>query len=262
VTQITGLSLIVLAYNDAQALRKLLPRAVAAVSALAPFGEVIVVDDGSCDDTAEVVSHVSGGRDCVRYLRLASNQGVGAAFRSGVSAARHGTIAYIDGDGQYDPWDLSVLLPPLSHDYDVVSSVRRSRADGPHRKGISWTYRTSIRAIYGLNLRDVNSGFKVYRRTVLDAIGEVWSRGPFYDAEVLIKAIAAGARVVEVPVQHFAREFGRPRGVRLASVRSTFDDMTSLAMAPWRRPTVTARITTATVRSVRSILGGESTRRV
>lgn len=243
-----GLSLIVLAFNDGPSLRELLPRVHATARSLTPSSEIIVVDDGSADDTAAVAETCAGMLGGMRLVRHGLNRGVGAAFQSGVDASTHDVVGYIDGDGQYDPNEIPLLWRSLHDGADVASGRRTRRADPVHRVWVSRGYRWCLRELYGLRLRDVNSGLKLYRRRTLDVVRPLVSHGPFFDAEVMIKAVAAGHRVIEVPISHYPRRFGRAGGVSARSLRSAFADMTSEAMHEFRRGTARARLLAATLR--------------
>lgn len=250
-----SISLIVLAFNDARSLESLLPRLSGVLDGLGHPYEIIVVDDGSSDDTAQVAMSIGAGVDKLRVVRHARNRGVGAAFTTGVTAARHDLVGYIDGDGQYDPADLQGLLAALSLDKDVgaVSGVRVERADRWLRTLISAIYRWCLRSLYGLNLRDVNSGIKLYRRGFLGAPSSWTSQGPFFDAEVLIRGIAAGYRVAEVPIRHMPRRHGSAGGATLTSIHAALTEMTSSAMATKRRRTIWALVVCGMLRAVSAI---------
>jgi glycosyltransferase involved in cell wall biosynthesis len=243
------LSLVVLAYEDAPALPALLAQASEALSAAVPRHEIVVVDDGSTDATAAVVEEASRRDPRVRLVRHAANRGVGAAFRSGVEASRGALVAYVDGDGQYVPEDLPRLVAALA-DADAASGVRVRRADPWTRTIVSSTYAATLCALYGLRLRDVNSGIKAYRRERLLATWPLVSDGPFYDAEVLVKLLAAGGRVVEVPVQHLPRRHGRARGATVASVRRACAGLTQREMEPHLRPGTVPRAVRVLLRTI------------
>lgn len=235
-----SMSMIVLAYNDAPSLPELVEKLERNLAALATSHEIIVVDDGSSDGTENVISEMQHGNPSLRYLRHPRNQGVGAGFRTGVLAAKHAIVGYIDGDGQYDPGDLGLLLSALE-DADAVTGERAKREDGFKRNVISGIYNAILRQVYGLPFRDTNSGFKLYRRAFLEAALPLISNGAFYDAEVLMKGLAKGFRCREIPISHYPRRHGIARGVSAVSVGGAIRGIVMDEFAVYRRDTALAR---------------------
>ena len=241
-----SISLIVLAYDDAPSLPELVLNFDRALRLLASCYEIIVVDDGSTDGTAEVIEKIRRELPAVMSIRHELNEGVGAAFRDGVRASRYDVIGYTDGDGQYSAEDLEVIVKSLA-DADAVSGRRVRRADSVYRTLVSRCYNFLLREIYGLTLRDTNSGLKLYRRPFLEAALPLVSSGPFFDAEVMIKGLEKGFRIVEVPVQHFPRRYGRARGASISSIRRALSELSSDSMSGYVRRTWWARLIHRTV---------------
>jgi glycosyltransferase involved in cell wall biosynthesis len=232
--------MIVLAYNDAPALPALITGLSQVLAPMTREFEIIVVDDGSSDATPEVIASLSGV-DGLRLVRHPRNRGVGAAFRTGVEAARFEIVGYIDGDGQLVPGDLVPLMSELEHG-DAVSGIRAQRADPALRIALSRVYNRVVRSLFGLTVRDVNAGLKLYRRRFLNAVGPIESQGSFYDTEILVKGLAAGLRVRERRIRHLPRRHGRGLGASLRSIDSVLQAITSPAMRRYRAPTLTARL--------------------
>ena len=233
-----GVSMIVLAYNDAPALPALITSLHQVLARMTREFEIIVVDDGSDDATPEVIACLSslGG---LRFVRHPRNRGVGAAFRTGVEAARFDIVGYIDGDGQLVPGDIVLLMSELE-DGDAVAGVRARRADSALRIWLSRVYNWVVRSLFGVTVSDVNAGLKLYRRRFLNAVGPIESQGSFFDTEILVKGLAEGVRVRERRVHHLPRRHGRGRGASLRSIDSVLQSITSPAMRRYRRPTLTA----------------------
>ena len=235
-----GVSMIVLAYNDAPALPALIAGLNQVLAPMTREFEIIVVDDGSHDATPEVIASLAGV-DALRLVRHPRNRGVGAAFRTGVEAARFEIVGYIDGDGQLVPGDLVPLLSELEHG-DAVSGIRARRADPALRIALSRMYNRVVRSLFGLTVSDVNAGLKLYRRRFLNAVGPIESQGSFYDTEILVKGLAAGLRVRERRIHHLPRRHGRGLGASLRSIDSVLQSITSPGMRRYRAPTLTARL--------------------
>src|SRR5437588_12861156 len=143
-----SLSLILPAYNEAAVIRQAVDEADAALRRLAGAYEILVVDDGSTDRTADEAAAAAQGRPRVRVLRHPQNRGYGAALRTGFEAARFERIAFTDADCQFYLDDLSVLLP-LTDGNAVAAGYRVSRQDAPRRRLVSWAYNTAVRALLG-----------------------------------------------------------------------------------------------------------------
>ncbi len=205
------------AYNDAESLRVLIPRTVATVQALAQDFEVIVVDDGSTDQTPQVLAELSDQFPSLRVVRHPINRGYGAALRSGFQTASRDLIFYTDGDNQYDVTELKDLMARLGDGVDVVNGYKIRRADPLPRRLIGRFYHGLVRMLFGIKVRDVDCDFRLLRRRVVDAVRLTFSSGAIC-AELMTQVERAGFRVEEVPVHHYARLRGRSQFFRLGPV--------------------------------------------
>lgn len=219
-----SISFIILAYNDAPSLRALTERLDLVLSKCCSQYEIIIVDDGSKDQTQDVCKGLTASFPKLKILRHAVNLGVGAGFSSGVHSAQFEWIGYTDGDAQYDPNDILIFQRHLNS-ADVISGIREHRADRFYRKWVSKFYNTLLNILFGLELKDVNSALKIYRNDALRRAFPLLSKGPFYDAEVLLKIRAAGYRILEVPIHHLPREWGTPGGISFSSIKNTIHSM-------------------------------------
>ena len=211
------LSLFFPCHNEAENLEALVADALAALPALAATYEVILVDDGSRDDTAGVAERLvqqHGG--AVRLVRHEVNRGYGGALRSGFAAARYDYLAYTDGDRQFRIADLARLVESAeATGSPVVIGYRLQRADPPLRLIYATLYRVANRIWFGLRVRDVDCAAKLFRRDVLRNIN-VHSDGAFFSAELLIRLRLAGVTAHEVGVPHYPRTAGSPTGYTLS----------------------------------------------
>lgn len=246
-------SFIVLCFNDGPALPALLADLKRVLEGAAARYEILVVDDASTDDSLEILELLRREIPQVRVLSHLHNQGVGAGFRTGARAAQFDVVGYTDGDGQYVPDDIPALLAALEAK-DAVSGIRVARADGPHRRVVTAVYRKFLAFLYGLELRDVNSGLKVYRRHFLQAAEPLSADGPFFDAEVMIKGLYAGFSVAELPIQHRPRAHGVSRGVQPSSVGRAVAGALTPQMARYRRKAFTVRLGVRIARLLRAPL--------
>ena len=228
------LSLFFPCHNEAENLEALVADALAALPALAATYEVILVDDGSRDDTAGVAERLvqrHGG--AVRLVRHDVNRGYGGALRSGFAAARYQYLAYTDGDRQFRVADLARLVAGAeTTGAPVVIGYRLRRADPPLRLIYATLYRVANRIWFGLRVRDVDCAAKLFRRDALRGIS-VHSDGAFFSAELLIRLRLAGVAISEVGVPHYPRTAGSPTGARLSVITRAVRDFWSLRIGLW-----------------------------
>ncbi len=232
------------AHNEADNLDPLVAEALEALPQLADRFEIICVDDGSRDGTAEMADRLAAEHpDVVRVVHHATNRGYGGALRSGFGAARFDLVAFTDGDRQFRVADLGRLLDamatPLSAGTsgtlsasDVVVGYRLKRADPPVRLAYARVYRACLRLFFGLRLRDVDCACKLFRRSALTDI-RVASSGAFLSAELLIKLKESGAAISEVGVPHYPRTAGRASGADPRVVATAVRDFWVLRLRLW-----------------------------
>src|SRR5438094_9057420 len=203
-----GLSVFFPAYNDSGTIASMVIRAVKAASELTPDFEVIVVDDGSADGTAEIADELARTYPQVRAVHHPRNRDYGAALRTGFRAATKDLIFYTDGDAQYDPAELKTLWESFRPDTDLVNGYKISRADPLHRIVIGRLYHYIVSLLFGLKLRDVDCDFRLMRRSIFERINLEKTSG-IICVEMMKKIQDAGFRIVEVPVHHYHRAYGK-----------------------------------------------------
>jgi glycosyltransferase involved in cell wall biosynthesis len=203
-----GLSIFFPAYNDAGTIASLVILAVQVAGRLTPDFEVIVVNDGSADATKEILDALARTYPNVRIVHHPRNLGYGAALRTGFSTATKSLIAYTDGDAQYDPAEFELLWNGLTPEADMVNGYKISRSDPLHRIIIGRMYHHIVSVMFGLRVRDVDCDFRLMRRTIFDRI-ELRKTSGVICLEMMKKIEDAGFRIVEVPVHHYHRAFGK-----------------------------------------------------
>jgi dolichol-phosphate mannosyltransferase len=204
-----GLSLILPAYNESAAIAHSIHDAVAALEQFNIPYEVIVVDDGSRDGTADVALATGRQHPHVRVLSLEQNIGYGGALRAGFRIARFELLAFTDADGQFDLRELSRLLA-VAKEADLVCGYRIDRQDHWSRKLYSRSYNLIVRSLLGTRVRDCDCALKIFRRDQIAQL-ELGSNDFFINAEILTKARLAGLTVTEVGVNHFPRVRGESK---------------------------------------------------
>jgi glycosyltransferase involved in cell wall biosynthesis len=215
------------AFNDAGSISVLVQTALEILPQLTDDYEVIVINDGSTDQTAVVLDELAQRHDQVRVVHHKQNRGYGGALRSGFSHAGKDLIFYTDGDGQYDVRDLLKLYPLMIAGVDVVNGFKIKRADYLHRKVIGSLYGRLARTFFRLPIRDVDCDFRLMRRPAVQGIELVSSSGVIC-VELVRKLHANGSIFVEAPVPHYPRAHGRSQFFTLRRVSRTALDFTAL----------------------------------
>ncbi|MCS7172091.1 MAG: glycosyltransferase family 2 protein [Armatimonadetes bacterium] len=216
------------AYNEEGNIERTVRRALEVLPAYADVFEVIVVDDGSTDRTAEVVRRLMEEDPRVRLVQHDRNRGYGAALRTGFAAARYEWVFFSDADLQFDLADLGRLLP-FTERGDLVVGYRLRRRDPFHRRLIGRAWNLLVRWAFGVRVRDVDCAFKLLRREVVQRL-PLRSDGAFISTELLCRAAAAGARIAEVGVPHYPRRWGRQGGASLRVILRALQELWRL----WR----------------------------
>jgi glycosyltransferase involved in cell wall biosynthesis len=202
-------------------------RAVQAASELTPDYEVIIVNDGSNDATAEVANELARTYPHVRVIHHPENRGYGGALQTGIRSSTKELIFYTDGDAQYDPAELALLWARLTPDADLVNGYKISRSDPLHRIIIGRLYHHVVSLMFGLKMRDVDCDFRLMRRSMFERIELVKSSGVIC-LEMMKKVQDAGFHIVEVPVHHFHRAFGKSQFFNFRRIFKTGVDVLRL----------------------------------
>jgi glycosyltransferase involved in cell wall biosynthesis len=224
------------AHNESANLRGLVEEALATLPSLAETFEIIIVNDGSRDDTGPIADELAAAHPEVRAVHHPTNLGYGAALRSGFAAARHEHLAFTDGDRQFKVADLRRLIDRLAAGgADAVVGYRIRRADPLVRTVYAKLYRLANRIFFGLAVRDVDCACKLFTRASLEGVN-VESGGAFFSAELLIKLMARGRRLAEVGVPHYPRTAGSPTGAKPQVVFRAVRDFWALRLRLWAAP--------------------------
>ena len=230
-------------HNEEANLEGLVDEALGALPRIAEAFEIIAVDDGSRDGTPDIANELAARHPgVVRAVHHPTNQGYGAALRSGFAASRYDLVAFTDGDRQFKVADLARLTARLAKPDapDVVVGFRIKRADPLVRTVYAKAYRLANRLFFGLEVTDVDCACKLFRRDALEGL-RVTSGGAFFSAELLIKLRAAGRTVVEVGVPHYPRTAGSATGARPQVILRAVRDFWRLRLALWANRARTLR---------------------
>jgi glycosyltransferase involved in cell wall biosynthesis len=228
VARMPGLSVFFPAYNDAGTIASLVITAVNVAATLTADYEVIVVNDGSQDDTAKILDElVRLYPGQVRVVHHEKNRGYGGALRSGFAAATMDLVFYTDGDGQYDPSEMALLWDRMTDDVDWVNGWKISRSDPLHRIIIGRVYHHFVKLLFGLKVRDVDCDFRLMRRRIFDVVHLEKDSGVIC-LEMMKKFQDAGFRVAEHPVHHYHRTYGKSQFFNFPRIFRTAIDVMAL----------------------------------
>src|SRR5438874_12765180 len=222
-----GLSIFFPAYNDSGTIASMVIGAVQAASALTPDYEVVVVDDGSVDATAQIAGELARTYPQVRVVHHPKNRGYGGALQTGFRTATKSFIFYTDGDAQYDPAELALLWEKMTPDADLVNGYKISRSDPVHRVVLGRVYHHIVSLMFGLAVRDVDCDFRLMRRAIFERINLEKNSGVIC-LELMKKIEDAGFRIVEVPVHHYHRAFGKSQFFNFKRILKTAVDVMRL----------------------------------
>jgi len=209
------------AYNDQHTIEGIVRTVADEIRKVTDDFEVLVVDDGSKDETSAILDRLKGELPFLRVIHHERNLGYGAALITGFQNAKKDLVFYTDGDGQYDVRELHNLLARLKPNVDLVNGYKVKRADPWHRVLIGAMYRRVMRWTFRLSIRDVDCDFRLFRRYIFETIS-LESRSGVICVEMAKKFEQAGFRMVEVPVSHYPRVHGRSEFFRVRHLASTF----------------------------------------
>ena len=225
-----GLSVFFPAYNDSGTIASLVITALRTARRLTDDYEVIVVNDGSADGTAEILDELARVFPHVKIVHHERNRGYGGALRTGFETASRDLIFYTDGDAQYDPAEMEALWRRLDDRVDLVNGYKISRSDPLHRIFIGRVYHHTVKRLFGLKVRDVDCDFRLMRRAIFQKVRLEKNSGVIC-LEMMKKIQDAGFRIAEVPVHHYHRAYGKSQFFNFARLFRTGLDVMKLWVA-------------------------------
>jgi glycosyltransferase involved in cell wall biosynthesis len=204
-------SIVVPAFNEATTIEEVLRR----LSSVPFRSEIIVVDDGSTDGTADLVAGAEG----IQLIRRPRNQGKGAAVRDGIGATRGEIVVIQDADLEYDPKDLPRLIKPLREGHADVVYGTRLRGGEPQRAHLFWHYAGNrflslmTNVLFNTTISDMEVGYKAFRGDLIRGIRLV-SNDFRFEPEVTAKVLRIpGIRLYEVPISYYGRTFAEGKKI-------------------------------------------------
>jgi glycosyltransferase involved in cell wall biosynthesis len=219
-----GISVFVPMFNEAENVSEVLSRLQKVLAEITPDYEILAIDDGSLDSTAERVLSFSTTDPRIRLVQHPRNLGYGAALRTGFLNVSKEIVFYTDADLPVDPRLLTAAVPRMEHALVLIGN--RSRRDNLKRRLFSASYHLLLRLFFGLRVRDVNFSFKLFRKEIVDRFKDrLRAESVFIDGEILVHVHRMGVPIEEIPVEYKIRERGASTLGNLRQARFTFREI-------------------------------------
>jgi len=224
------LSVFLPAYNEEKTLAKTTQKVDEILKKIANDYEIIIVDDGSKDKTGQIADKLASENRKIKVVHHSPNRGYGAALKSGMYAVRFPWVVLIDADGQFDFTEITKFFKRQKEtDADIVWGYTLNRGVPFARKVNTFLWHGVVSLLFGLKLKWIDCGFRLFRKEVVDKIPKLESeRGAFISSEFLIKAKKSGFKIVEVEVHHYPDIAGGSTGASLKVIIKSFADLLRL----------------------------------
>ncbi len=228
--KLSELSVFFPAYNEQENIEATVSKALVECEKIASKYEIIIVNDGSRDETGAIAARLAAHNPQVKVITHNPNRGYGGALKSGIYAAQYKYITFNDSDGQFDFSQIERFIPYID-DYAVVIGYRTKRIEGFVRWANAKAWSSLINLLFGLHVTDIDCAFKLFRKEVVEKIPPLQSEGALISTEFLVKAKRARYTIKEVPVDHLPRKGGKPTGANIKVIIKAFYELFKL----WRK---------------------------
>lgn len=232
---VTSVSAFFPCYNDAKSIGKMVRDVRGGLQARVDDFEIIVVNDGSSDESLNVLKQLSIEIPELRIVDHEVNRGYGGALQSGFHSATKQWVFYTDGDAQYDAGEITVCIDAVTPTTDVVQGWKIGRGDSWYRKIIGRTYHHAVKRLFRLHVRDTDCDFRLINRSILDKVTLASTSGVIC-VEMMHAFENVGARFVQVPVHHYFRPHGKSQFFRLPAIARSAHQLLELWIRLMRKP--------------------------
>src|SRR6478609_4181074 len=205
-----SLSLVLPAHNEEANIRFVVEQALETLPLYTDEFEIIVVNDGSRDNTAAIIDEMAANDRRVRPIHHKKNKGYGGALTTGFESSTSDFVMFMDADRQFDIADLG-MLSPLVDKFDIVAGFRMERNDEFHRKLFAEIFNLTVRVLFGVHMRDIDCAFKIFRGDMLRSL-KLSAPGALINTEIMAKLRRQGATLVQIGVHHYPRLAGEATG--------------------------------------------------
>ncbi len=220
--KLSSLSIFFPVFNDARTIGNLVNDAYKYGRVCAHKLEVIVVNDGSTDESARILKNIKRKHLGLRIITHPKNRGYGAALTSGFKAAKKSWVFYTDSDGQYNMKDLPLLVSKVASNIGVVNGFKIQRSDNLLRTIGGSLYNKFLHAVYNIPITDVDCDFRLIKRAHLS--GKLLSTSGAICTELVMSLQQAGATFTQIGVHHYPRKYGRSQFLTVKNLINTFKD--------------------------------------
>lgn len=234
-TQHSGLSIVIPAYNEEGNIEACVRESLAVLQPLGGAIDVVAVDDGSLDQTPQILDRLAKELPQLTVVHNNPNIGCHPSSLVGFKAAKGDYILFIPGDRQIPAEEFPKFLAKAKEGCDVVYSWRVNRADPLHRLWISGLYNIMMRVFFGVSVHDVDSSSMLTKKAVETLLPSIRSDSAFISVEILIAAAKHGLKIGEVEIAHRPRTSGVPKGVNPKDLCYVPLDFLSMLIWFWRQ---------------------------
>lgn len=201
-------------WNEEKNIEKLVKSAIPVADKFSQKWEILLIDDGSSDSTLEKAEKLSRENKKIRVITHTPNRGYGAALKEGFQNAKYDYIVFTDGDGQFDFSELNKFIDKIEN-ADIVIGFRKQRRDSFIRHILMKMLKIWDFIFFGFRFKDIDCGFKMFRKDAIDKIFPLRSEGAMITTEILAKSVGKKLRIKEVEVMHYPREHGNQSGANI-----------------------------------------------
>ena len=221
--KLSSLSIVLPAYNESENIIETIKESISAAQVCSLEHEIIIVDDGSKDETVSIVRSLVATNNRIRLIENEVNRGYGTTVWRGITEAKHEYVFFTDADGQFNLKELTDFTP-FSKEYDAIIGYRKVRSDPFHRKLNAFGWNSLIRLLFGLKVKDIDCAFKLIKREALIDL-PIMTGSAMTVAEILIRLHHRGVVFKELPVTHLPRINGTATGANPLVIFATFGNL-------------------------------------